>query len=175
MKRKKQLVLIALFLSALLGASLATTQPARADLSCELQLWEDFLNANSTYTTRFQSWYFGRPVSCQTECTPQCEHLSGSEKTECLNTCINSCNSTRFTAFQGSQDNLLDVARRRCPMTLDMCAAARERRDICNSTYLFRLANPELDANGNYDLTWLSHVFEEQTSCIESSGIWACE
>lgn len=46
MKRKKQLVLIALFLSALLGASLATTQPARADLSCELQLWEDFLNAN---------------------------------------------------------------------------------------------------------------------------------
>lgn len=178
MKRKTQLVLIGVVLSLLLGGALAETQPghaAPAILSCEIDLWEDFLEADSTYTSTFLSWYRGQPVSCDSQCNTQCISLTGSAWTTCMNNCLASCNATRFAAFQDAQENLIDVASRACPMTLDQCDAARDRKAACNNAYNNHLANPVRDGNGNYDMTWLSMVFEEYSSCTSASGIEMCE
>jgi hypothetical protein len=178
MQRKTQLVLIGLVFTILLGGNLAGTQSgqaAHAVVDCESDLWNAFIAANSTYTSTFRSWYRGDPISCNQQCTPQCNGLSGAALTTCMNNCITSCDSTRFAAFQGAQQGLIDVASQTCPVSQDQCAAARARRDACNATYQAHLADPMLDENGNYDLTWLGMVFEEHSSCMAASLIEACE
>jgi hypothetical protein len=176
MQRKTQIVLIGLVLSVLLGGGLVGTQPSRAAFfDCETDNWNAFLGANSTYTITFRSWYRDDPTSCEQQCAPQCQSLTGSEWTTCMNNCIISCNNTRFTAFQSAQQTLMDVSNQYCPASQDQCDAARARRDACNGTYQGHFADPMLDENGNYDLTWLGMVFSEYSSCMAASRIEACE
>ena len=92
-----------------------------------------------------------------------------------MDSCVSNCHASRFSSFQDAQDNLLSVASRTCPIDLDQCDAARNRRDACNNDYNAHLSNPVLDANNNYDLTWLDSVFEEYSSCLAASGIENCE
>lgn len=177
MKRKTRLVFIGLALSLLVGVSLVGTQPSHADLACELQLANDWWAADSQYTSTFNSWYRGQPTSCSDQCaTTTCSGLSGSQLTTCMTNCVNSCDSTRFSAFQSAQSNLITVAGRNCGLdSPNFCDGAQAAADSCASTYHNRLAHPMRNPDGSYDVTWASWVMESYTSCIEVSGIDRCQ
>lgn len=177
MKRKTSLVILGMILSVLLGTSLVGTQPSFAHMSfeCEIDRFNAFMNANDQYTTTFHSWYLGQPVSCEQQCTTQCNGLSGSAWTTCMNNCNNSCNSSRYTSFTGAQDALIAAGNQTCPYNPDFCDAARAMRDQCNLTYSSHMENPVLDGNGNIDDIWLDAVLTEYMSCRTASGIDSCE
>ena len=176
MKRKTSLVIFGVLLSVLLGASLVGTPPGYAHMSwdCEIDRFNAFMNANDQYTTTLYSWYFGQPVSCQQECTPQCNGLSGSAWTTCMNNCINSCDSSRYNSFAGAQNALIAAANQTCSYNPDFCDAARAMNDQCVFTYNSQMANPVLDGNGDIDGIWWNAVWTEYMACVTASGIDSC-
>ena len=176
MKRKTSLVIVGMLLSVLLGASLVGTPPGYAHMSwdCEIDRFNAFMNANDQYTTTLYSWYFGEPVSCATECTPQCEGLSGPDLTTCMTNCISSCNSSRYNSFSSAQSALIAAANQPCSYNPDFCDAAVSMYEQCVFTYNSRMAEPVLDGNGEMDGTWWSSVLTEYTACVTASGIDSC-
>lgn len=146
---------------------------------CEIDRFNDFLDANSLYTTTFRSWYRNDPISCSTQCTNQCNQISNpTQRQECMNninTCIASCDTGRYSDFTSAQDNLVSVGNRVCSYEPDFCAEARYQRDQCNLNNSANWENPMYDENGNYDDEWLSFVIEASMSCRAASGIDQCE
>ena len=175
MKRKTTLVILGMVLSVLMAQLLAGTQPSYAYFDCETNRWNAFLNANDTYTTTLRSWYWGQPVSCFTECQPQCAQLSGSAWSTCMQNCVNNCNDTRYGAFVGAQNSLLAAVNMTCPFNPDVCDQARYNRDQCVATYNLEWQYPGLDGNGNVDEVWADAVSTEFSACMAASGIMGCE
>ena len=177
MKRKTSLVILGMVLSILLGQSLVGMQSGYAHMSfeCEISRFNAYMNANDQYTTTFRSWYFGQPMSCQDQCIPQCNGLSGSAWTTCMNNCINSCNSSRYSSFMGAQDALIAAGNQMCPYNIDFCDTARTLRNQCQNGFNTQMAEPVLDANGDIDSVWWDSVFTRYESCRAASGIDFCE
>ena len=175
MKRKTSVLIFAMVLSVLLGHSLAGMPPSYAYYDCEMDRFNDFMNANDQYTNTFRSWYFGQPVSCYDQCTPQCNGLTGSAWTDCMNTCISNCDSSRYNSFTSAQDALIAAANQTCSYNPDFCAQARSLRDQCVATYNAHMENPVLDENGEIDGVWWDTVVTEYMSCRTASGIDSCE
>lgn len=168
MKRKTSLVFL---VTVLLAMSLAGSQPGYAHLSidCEIDRFNAFMNANDQYTTTLYSWYFGQPISCTEECTPQCD-----DSIWCLNNCISNCNSSRYNSFSGAQNALIAAANQPCSYNPDFCDAARAMNDQCVFTYNSQMANPVLDGNGDIDGIWWDAVWTEYMACVTASGIDSC-
>ncbi len=180
MKRKTALVILGIVLSVLLGQSLAGTQPSYAYMfDCEMDRFNAFMNANDQYTTTFRSWYFSDPISCQTQCTNQCNQLATqAERDQCmanLSTCVNNCDTSRFNSFTTAEDNLMMAASMTCSYNPDFCGQARALRDQCNATFSGQMENPVLDENEEIDGVWLGTVTTEFWACRTASGIDSCE
>lgn len=181
MKNFKLTLRLTFVLCLLISCGLIWTQPNSAGnfYDCEIDRFNDFMDANSLYTTTFRSWYRNDPISCQTQCTNQCNQISDPiERQQCMNnigSCMSACDSGRYNDFTSAQDNLISVGNRTCSYNPDQCAEARYRRDQCNLNRMAQWENPMYDENGNYDNTWLSHVFEEYNTCFAASGINQCE
>jgi hypothetical protein len=176
MKRKTSLVILGMVLSVLIGASLVSMQPAYAYMSdCEMDRFNAFMNANDQYTSTFRSWYFGEPESCTTQCSPQCQGLTGSAWTTCMNDCISSCDSSRYNSFTSAQDSMIAAANQTCSYNPDFCAQARALRDQCVMNFNSQMENPVLDENGEVDVIWGDAVITEYMSCRTASGVDSCE
>ena len=175
MKTRTSLLIMGMVLTALIGQSLM--QPRRASaFDCETNLWNAFLNADSQYTSTFRSWYFGDPVSCESQCASgQCSGLSEPQLSACMSNCVAACNNTRYNSFTDAQDALISATSATCQYNPDACAAARARRDECVSTNNLHWENPVLDGEGNPDQEWASMVMTEYSSCLSASGISSCE
>lgn len=170
--KRKLLLLSGMFLSLLfLSQTPAGIQPSYAFFDCESQRWEAFLNANSTYTTTFRSWYFGEPLSCIQVCQGQC----GQNNPTCMAECLNTCDTTRYTAFTDAQDALTAAVSQSCTFNPDFCDQARYNRDQCVWDYNLAWQYPELDANNEVDATWADTVSTTFSSCWAASGINGCE
>lgn len=152
---------------------------ARSFYDCEIDRFNDFMAADSLYTTTFRSWYRNDPTSCTSDCTNQCNQITNpTARQQCfdnINSCIASCDTGRYNDFTAAQDNLVSVGNRVCSYEPDFCAEARAQRDQCNLNHQANWENPMYDENGNYDDTWLSFVFEDYSTCRAASGIDQCE
>ena len=179
MKRKTSIVILGMVLTILLGLSLGGPQRGQAYFDCEMDRFNDFMNANDTYTTTFRSWYFGDPISCMTECSNQCNQLpAGPQRDQCMasiSTCLSNCDSSRYDSFTSAQDALIMAANQPCTYEPDFCAEARYLRDLCVLTYNSQMENPVLDENQQIDGTWWGVVSTEYWSCRTASGIDQCE
>ena len=164
--------------SLLLAQSWAQT-PITYAFDCEEDLYNAFLNANATYTTTFRSWYLGDPETCLTQCQNQCNQITDQTlKNQCianLQTCVNNCNDTRYTAFTDAQDDLILATSQTCSYNPDFCDTARARRDDCVWTYNLEWQNPMLDGNGNVDENWSNMVSTQFSACWSASGVSQCE
>lgn len=173
-----RLVVLSLAGVSLLGIASLFSNPCFAS-DCETDRFYDWLNADSNYTSTFRSWYYGDPVSCDQQCTQQCNAIQDpQQRQQCfanIGACISGCNSTRYTAFLGSQDTLMEVASRSCPFNIDFCAQARGYRDQCVMTYNAQMTYPEFDEKGNIDQEWLAFVMNEYSACLMASGVQQCE
>ena len=176
MKRRTTLIVFGMVISVLLVQLLAGTQPARAYFDCESDLWEAFMNANSTYTTTFHSWYLGQPESCLQICEDKCATVWGPEHQTCLSNCpFKSCVNERYHAFLDAQDALTLAVSHTCTFNPDVCDQARYNRDQCVATYNLEWQYPLLDGDGNVDAAWSNTVSNEFFSCMSASGIMGCE
>jgi hypothetical protein len=175
---KKLALLLGIVLSLLLGHGLVGTQPSYA-IDCEVERFNDFMDANAQYTSTFRSWYFDEPLSCQQECTATCDQISDpNARQTCMNNlsnCISNCDASRYNSYTSAQDNLMAVASRPCSYNPDQCGEARWRRDLCNAAYNAHWGNPVYDGNGNIDGNWMFYVFQEYMACRAASGIDNCE
>jgi hypothetical protein len=135
MKRKTTLVMMGMVLSVLVVQLLVETRPSYAYFDCKSDRWEAFMNANDTYTTSLRSWYWQEPVSCLQQCSDQCQSLSGSVHTACMDSCLNNYNDERFNTFNDAQDALISAVNQSCPFNPDFCDQARYNRDQCVATY----------------------------------------
>lgn len=179
MKRNTLLLMAGMALMVVLSQSSILMPPARASFDCEIDRFNDFMNASSSYTTALQSWYFENPISCYTECENQCAQLPpGTQRDQCManiSTCVANCDSSRFSTFTSAGDAMVNAANQTCTYNPDYCAEARYLRDQCAATYQLYMQNPVLDENEEIDGVWWAAIVEEHWACMAASGINACE
>ncbi|MBX3300047.1 MAG: hypothetical protein KF736_11360 [Acidobacteria bacterium] len=81
-----------------------------------------WFNANMTYTSAFQSYFYGSPTSCGYEC----------QNAANVPQCIEDCQLRRRNALAGAEMNLFSKALQTCtPITIDQCAAASAMAEQC--------------------------------------------
>lgn len=177
MKRKTSLLIAGMVLMVLMGQSLVV-QRSYAGFDCEIDRFNDFMEANSTYTTALHSWYFENPISCYTECENQCAQMPpGPARDQCvasIPSCEATCDSNRFDAFTSAGNAMVAAGNQPCTYNPDYCDNARYLNDQCIATYQAQMANPVLDENNEIDGVWWSAVVEERFACVAASGIDAC-
>jgi hypothetical protein len=125
--------------------------------SCS-ELWEEWDQANMTYTARYESAYYGVPTTCAQDCQNVPQHQQAQ--------CISDCQIERKTLLAQASINLFVTAGRTCvPYSMPECEMARYYHDSCLLNYRYwEIEDPEQSMD----------LFEQYYACRIASKVDFC-
>jgi len=116
-----------------------------------------YINADNTYYTSYNSYYFDDPTSCATECggpgvNPTCE---------------SACETARYTAVGNAEINMFEASNETCdPVPIDACAEARALAAGCLSQF---------DVSSTSDPVEQDRIGAEYSACYAASKVDSCQ
>ncbi len=127
-------------------------------LTCS-ELYDAFDNANTNFSTAYESYFYNSPVTCAQECASK----PPNEQAQC----VLDCWQTRHDNLGSADLALFSAASSTCtPYTIDECAAARAAADNCLLQYPYwNYSNPEES----------SAVFDQYFACRSASKVDSCQ
>lgn len=124
-------------------------------VDCDLAFM-NYMNADSTYESARQSYFYGVPTTCQQDCQNSLDPH-----------CAQDCQINRYTTLGQAQINMFSLALDTCtPFTVDQCAQARAMVDDCTAQFFSQTYS---------DMEEMSAAADRLGACRLASKIDSCQ